>query len=173
MNNYAIYNLSTGAISKIMSGKIENLLLNVQEGEEFYLNCPDTATHIIDNEPVTIVPEVIQPTLEEVKAAKLATLAAGRYNQEVGGITVDGVTIATDRDSQAMMTGALLSLQSGLVASVNWKGENEWVSLTLAELEPIAQAVSMHVQACFTKEGQLAAQVAAAETVEAVNAIAW
>ena len=173
MNNFAIYNTETGIISKIMTGKTENLLINVQEGEEFFLNCPDDATHIINGEPVTIIPEVVPPTLEEIKTAKLAELAAARYTEEIGGIVVGVITIATDRESQAMLTGAYVSLKQGLMQSVNWKGDDGWVTAMLTEIEPIAQAVGQHIQACFTKESQLAAQVAAAETVEAVNAIVW
>ena len=171
--NAAIYNTGTGEIRCFITCHPEHLPQQRKEGEEFYLNCPPDATHIIDNEPVTIVPEAVPLTLEEAKSAKLKEIADDRYREETGGITVGSSTIATDRDSQALVTGAYVSLQQGFVATVNWKGENEWVSLTLAELEPIAQAVSMHVQACFAKEGQLAAQVAAAETAEAVNAIAW
>ena len=169
----AIYSCSTGEILKFVQGIPENILLNIQEGEEFFLNCPDDATHIIDNEPVTIIPEVVPPTLAESKTAKLAELAAARYTEEIGGVVVGSVTIATDRESQAMLTGAYVSLKQGLMQSVNWKGDDGWVTATLAEIEPIAQAVGQHIQACFTKESQLAAQVAAAETVEAVNAIVW
>ncbi len=170
---YAIYNISDGEIVRRVTSSPNMVSVQCQEGEEFFLNCPETATHIIDNEPVTIIPEVVPPTLEEVKAAKLAELAASRYSEEVGGIVVDGVTIATDRESQAMITGAYVSLKQGLMQSVNWKGDDGWVTATLTEIEPIAQAVGHHIQACFTKESQLAAQVAAAETIEAVNAIAW
>ena len=170
---YAIYKIIDGKIDRFMLSDPSTVAIQCQEGEEFYLNCPDTATHIINNEPVIIVPEVVPPTLAEVKTAKLAELAAARYTEEIGGIVVGSVTIATGRESQAMMTGAYVSLKQGLMQSVNWKGDDGWVTATLTEIEPIAQAVGQHIQACFTKESQLAAQVAAAETVEAVNAIAW
>ena len=170
---YAIYKITDGKIDRFMVSDPSTVAIQCQEGEEFYLNCPDTATHIINNEPVTITPEVVPPTLEEAKAAKLAELASARYTEEIGGIVVGSVTIATGRESQAMMTGAYVSLKQGLMQSVNWKGDDGWVTATLTEIEPIAQAVSQHIQACFTKESQLAAQVAAAETVEAVNAIVW
>ena len=170
---YAIYKIIDGKIDRFMLSDPSTVAIQCQEGEEFYLNCPDSATHIINNEPVIIVPEVVPPTLAEVKTAKLAELAAARYTEEIGGIVVGSVTIATGRESQAMMTGAYVSLKQGLMQSVNWKGDDGWVTATLTEIEPIAQAVGQHIQACFTKESQLAAQVAAAETVEAVNAIVW
>ena len=169
----AIYDTGTGEIKRYTGSSPEDVAKQVGYCEEFYLNCPDDATHIINNEPVIIVPEVVPPTLAEVKMAKLAELAAARYTEEIGGIVVGSVTIATGRESQAMMTGAYVSLKQGLMQSVNWKGDDGWVTATLTEIEPIAQAVGQHIQACFTKESQLAAQVAAAETVEAVNAIVW
>ena len=169
----SIYDMASGEILRRVSCPVSTVDIQCQEGEEFYLNCPDDATHIINNEPVAIVPEVGPPTLEEVKGAKLAELAAARYTEEVGGIVVGSVTIATDRESQSMLTGAYVSLKQGLMQSVNWKGDDGWVAATLTEIEPIAQAVGLHIQACFTKEGQLAAQVKAATTVEEVNAIAW
>lgn len=170
----AIYDTSTGAIKRYTGSSPEDVSHQAaDDGEEFYLNCPETATHIINNEPVTIVPEVVPPTLEEAKVLKLAELATARYREETGGIIAGGVTIATDRESQAMLTGAYVSLKQGLVQTVNWKGDNGWSAVTLTEIEPIAQAVGQHVQACFTKESQLAAQVTAAATVEEVAAIAW
>ena len=169
----SIYDMASGEILRRVSCPVSTVDIQCQEGEEFYLNCPLDATHIINNEPVTIIPEVVPPTLAESKAAKLAELASARYTEEIGGIVVGSVTIATDRESQAMMTGAYVSLKQGLMQSVNWKGDDGWVTATLTEIEPIAQAVGQHIQVCFAKESQLAAQVAAAETVEAVNAIVW
>ena len=169
----SIYDMASGEILRRVSCPVSTVDIQCQEGEEFYLNCPNDATHIINNEPVTIIPEVVPPTLEDVKTAKLAELASARYTEEVGGIVVGGVTIATDRESQSMLTGAYVSLKQGLMQSVNWKGDDGWVTATLTEIEPIAQAVGLHVQQCFTKESQLSAQVNAASTIEAVNAIVW
>lgn len=127
-------------------------------------------THCIEGNLLHIL---TPPTLTEAKADKLQELSEARYLAETGGIEVNNLTIATDRESQAMLTGAYVSLKQGLVQTVNWKGDNGWSAVTLTEIEPIAQAVGQHVQACFTKESQLAAQVTAAATVEEVAAIAW
>lgn len=67
----AIYTLSTGLITRTMTCPHGWLLAQVQEGEEFFLNCPDWATHIIDNEPVKVEPPPPPPpTLDEARAAK-------------------------------------------------------------------------------------------------------
>lgn len=119
-------------------------------------------------------PEPEPETLESVKRDKLAEIAAARYEEEVGGVTVGGITIATDRQTQSIITGAFISMSQGLLASVDWKAENgTWVKLNLTQLTPIAQAVVGHVQGCFTKESVLAEQVAVATTIADVKAIKY
>lgn len=118
------------------------------------------------------VPADTRTPLQKAKDAKLAELAAWRYEQEVGGIVIAGATIKTDRGSQATITSAYLSLSQGLISEVDWKAESGvWVKLTLAQMAPIAQAVVAHVQACFSTEAQLAAEVTACTTVEQVEAV--
>lgn len=118
-----------------------------------------------------IVPPAPEPvTLESAKRDKLAELAAWRYAKEVGGINVAGAKVKTDRESQATLTGAFISLSQGLLQSVDWKLDNgQWATLTLAEITPIAQAVVSHVQACFTAEKLMAAEINALPTIEAVQ----
>lgn len=91
-------------------------------------------------------------TLENVYAAKVADLAAWRYSKEVSGIYVGGAQIRTDRESQAQITSAFVTLSQGFVGSVSFKAANGWAEITLVQLEPIARAVSQHVQACFDAE---------------------
>lgn len=117
-------------------------------------------------------PEPAPVTLESAKAAKLKEIADWRYAREVGGVTFNGVRIKTDRESQATITSAFISLSQGLASSIDWKADGGvWVPLTLNEITPIAQAVVAHVQTSFTLEKQYAQQVAVATTIEAVQAI--
>ena len=132
---------------------------------------------VIDVQPGTsgsFTPPGVEPTtLGSAKQAKLEEIAAWRFLRETGGVQFNGATIKTDRESQATVNGAFASLQAGLVSSIDWKAANGvWVTLTLTEMTAIAQAVASHVQASFTAEKQLADQVAAATTIEEVNAIA-
>lgn len=119
-----------------------------------------------------VPPEPPPVTLESVKADKLAEVANWRYMREVGGIDVGGVSVKTDRESQATISGAYSSLKDGLIASVDWKtSDGSFVVLGLQEVTAIAQAVAAHVQDCFTKEKTLVEQVNVAATIEAVQAI--
>jgi len=83
----------------------------------------------------------------------LADIAAKRWEVETGGITVAASPIKTDRDSQAQLISTYTSLKSGLIADTQWKdAHGMFTMVTLAELEPVAQAVSEHVRACFAAE---------------------
>jgi hypothetical protein len=117
--------------------------------------------------------ETLPPaTVEVAKRRKLAEIADWRYKREVAGVFMNGARIKTDRESQAIITGAFLSLSQGLIQSVDWKaGNGQWVQLGLPEMTAIAQVVSAHVQGCFSLEKQFAELVAAADTIESVQAI--
>lgn len=174
--NIAIYNTVTGKIAQRMSLNPMYIESQCQENEEFYLNCPAEATHIIDNEPVTIIEEItpIVLTLEEVKTQKLAYLASERFKAETAGTTIGIATILTDRESQAQLTSALNSLREGFISTVKWKAANGfWIDVTLQDILQISTIVAQHVQATFAKECELATQVNNATTIEEVEAITW
>jgi len=158
----------------------------------YYEDAPpefDIATHFLgsslsfNGESVIKEYFVLEKDLETVKAAKLAELAAARYAAEIAGITVSGATIATDRTSQAMITGAALKATQDETYSCQWKTTAQgFATLTAAQIIAIADAVRDHVQGCFDAEATLAGQVEAieinetttlAQALAAVNAIAW
>jgi hypothetical protein len=107
------------------------------------------------------------------KVAKLQELAAARYAEEIAGIDLGGGRINTGRGDQAMINGAGAFVAANPEATIRFKGANGWQDLSAAQIAGIAQAVGQHVQACFAREGELADAVAAAETIEAVEAIEW
>ncbi len=111
-------------------------------------------------------------TLESTKAEKKAKIADWRWAREVGGVTVGGAKIRTDRESQAQVTSAFTSLANNLIESVDFKtADGTWVTLGLAQVSAVAQAVATHVQQSFTIEKQLVALVDAVTTIEEVQAI--
>ncbi len=113
------------------------------------------------------------PITPEDKAAKASEIAAWRYTEEVGGITFNGMTIATDRDSQALLSNAITGMQRYSVPSVSWKTSIGFVQLDLNTLLAIGKLVWDHVEAAFGKESVLLAQLAAAETYADLAAIVW
>jgi len=112
-------------------------------------------------------------TLDEAKAAKKDEIAAARFAAETGGIVVGGAEIRTDRESQAMITGAALKAIQDAEYSCSWKTDGGFVQLSAPQILAIADAVRAHVQECFDHERALNALVDAAETVAELEGITW
>jgi hypothetical protein len=133
------------------------------------------------NEPVPMAPSPLHVLvddewvvdLEELKNAKKAEIAQARYEEETGGLEVNGVTIDTSRDSQALLTGAVIQALQDETYTLNWKGVNGWVTLDAETVIAIGTAVRQHVQSCFDREKELSAQVDEATTGEEISRISW
>lgn len=104
-----------------------------------------------------------QPAAGQFTKAQLtAYSASARYNREVGGTTVNGVAVATDRDSQAMLNGAFNMATQNNAFTTQWKNpDGSFTQLNAATIIAIAVAVGQHVANCFSTEQSVAAQVAA------------
>lgn len=114
------------------------------------------------------------PTFDELKAAKYAEIAAARYDAETGGCTVDGVTIATDRGSQALLTAAVVMARLDPEFKTQWKcADGRFKQLDAFQLRSIGDAVIAHVEMCFAREGELCELIDAAQTPEELDAIQW
>jgi len=113
------------------------------------------------------------PTMEELREAKLDELAASRWAAETGGVSVGGMTIRTDRESQGMITGAALQAMIDPEYTCRWKAGEGFVDLDAQTILGAAMAVRAHVQACFDREAELAARAAAASTPKDLEAISW
>lgn len=109
--------------------------------------------------------------LAEARSAKLAALAAYRYDREVAGTIAGGVEVRTDRDSQALLTGAAVAAMLNGEYEVAWKAVAGWVTLDAASIIALASAVRAHVQACFDRERALTQEIEAAMTAEELQAV--
>lgn len=106
---------------------------------------------------------LVDPMLTERSTDDLlAYAAARRFAAETGGGFLDGVPIATDRDSQSMIANTVAYLAASGETSVRFKGRSGFVTLTADQLTSIAKAVGAHVQACFATESALDAAITAA-----------
>jgi hypothetical protein len=108
--------------------------------------------------------------LATVKAERKAALADHRYAKETGGITLGGAAVRTDRESQALVTGAYALVQAAPETILDWKGAGGWAQLDAATMTAIALAVGAHIQACFSNERTHAEAIDALDTVAAVAA---
>jgi len=153
---------------------VENITILWWEGSN-----PAHYFGLVANDRKTDVPGVLREInetdwaelIEQRREVRLQELADHRWQIETGGVTLpNGSRILTDRESQAQLTSAYQSLSMPFVDSIDWKAAGGWVTVSEAELRPIAQAVAQHVQACFKAERQVSEQIAAIESAEMLHA---
>ncbi|MEN5103765.1 DUF4376 domain-containing protein [Brucella anthropi] len=129
-----------------------------------YGMAPPTKTVPVENgEPQTNHPGM---TLQEYAAAK-------RWEKEVGGIAVNGLTVATDDRSKTMISGARVAAMANPDFTTAWKGSGgEFVPLDASAVVAISDAVLAHVSNCFAIEAQVLADIEAGAitTVEQIDA---
>lgn len=111
--------------------------------------------------------------LEAAKSAKRAEIAAARWAAETAGIDVNGFTVRTDRESQALITGAALQAIVDYDYECRWKTSDGFVHLSAEQIKYIAQIVRLHVQSCFDREAELCGLIDKAETPDELGGIAW
>lgn len=92
--------------------------------------------------------QAVSEDLAEAKRRLRERATALRWEHETGGITVSGVRVLTGIEDQNRIATALI----GAPATLDFKAESGWVTLTLADLQGIADAITTHVQACFSAE---------------------
>ena len=114
------------------------------------------------------------PTFEDLKVRKYREIAQARYNAEIAGVIINGVSIKTDRETQAVLTAACLQAYIDSGYSLNWKtGDGTFVSLPAEQIMAFGIAVRAHVQGCFDHEAELLPLIEAATTEAELEAISW
>lgn len=119
-----------------------------------------------DGELVTYAPP---PPIVDLNAYA----AQKRWEKEVGGIEINGLTVATDDRSKTMISGARVSSMANPNFTTAWKGSGgEFVPLDASAVVAISDAVLAHVSNCFAIEAQVLADILAGAitTVEQIDA---
>lgn len=113
---------------------------------------------------------VVDFDIDRLKEYKTREIANARWMAEVSGVA----GIRTDRESQAMITGAALKAMQDDTYTCAWKSsDGTFATLTAVQILAAADAVRTHVQACFDREADLSTLIAAAETVADLEEITW
>ena len=118
-------------------------------------------------------PDEVAGMMDAAKERKRAEIAAARYEAETAGIDVNGFTVRTDRESQALITGAALKAMQDSEYSCRWKTESGFVELSALQISAVADAVRAHVQSCFDREAELVPLIEAAESPDDLNKIVF
>lgn len=112
-------------------------------------------------------------TPEEIVQQCTLTIANTRYEREIGGIVVQGISIDTDDRSKALIASAALKAMRSPEHVLNWKTTNGFVEISGTQLLEVADAVNEHVQACFGRERELLSALANGQFTEAMLAEGW
>ncbi|NCU31320.1 DUF4376 domain-containing protein, partial [Candidatus Saccharibacteria bacterium] len=63
----------------------------------------------------------VEDKFQKAKEDKKIAIAQARYNAEIAGVTINGVSIKTDRETQAVLTAACLQAYIDSGYSLQWK----------------------------------------------------
>lgn len=92
------------------------------------------------------------PDLAALQAELRERATALRWQHETGGIVVAGTSVATGIDDQNRINTVLTAERIAGIAVVDFKAASGWVQLPIDQIEAIAAAIAVHVQACFSAE---------------------
>jgi hypothetical protein len=93
---FAVYSVTDGCVLRIIEAPYSYIDIQCSEGESFFLNFPEGATHIINNEavfiaPVEIEPLPIPPPTEAEIIASLTAAVQARLDSEARTHNYDGI----------------------------------------------------------------------------------
>jgi hypothetical protein len=92
-----------------------------------------------------------------------------RYKKEIGGISLNGINIQTDRESRSILTGAYIRAKEDNTYTVRWKTADGFVTLNAGQIIAISDAVAEHVQKCYAAEADVAADILSFTSVAEVE----
>ncbi|TWC15224.1 MULTISPECIES: DUF4376 domain-containing protein [unclassified Pseudomonas] len=94
--------------------------------------------------------------LEDIPVDWVALIAAARFDYEVAGTLINGMSISTDRTTQNKLFGAALRAGRNADYVIDWKlSDGSFVTLTSAAILALADGVCDYVQACYAREAAL------------------
>lgn len=123
------------------------------------------------------VPEWMESVeLEDVvtayKAEVKSLAKSQRDSLEFGGIEVNGMSIKTAEENQTRLSKIVLGLQNTpSITSIEFTENDEWLTLPRDVVIALGEAVTKHVQSCYTWASAIDQSIKAATTVEEIDAI--
>lgn len=135
--------------------------------------CNQNNATIEDRDDYYEVVAISLPTLEEIKAAKIAELKAERDSKEVEPITYQGYSFDYDSKARERINAAIIALESaGSSATLTWTtADNSDVKVTAADLRGVIAQVALRSDKLHTAYRKAKERVAAATTKEELDAI--
>lgn len=131
-----------------------------------------TPEYSFDGEKVTATYTTQPIDLETAKNVTKDLIKQERKRIEEAGIMLPtGQRVYTYREDQSMIQGLVLSLQLGLVESINFKTMDGFVTLDAQGVMGLAMQVAAHVQGAFSQEASRLQLIDECESVEQIESL--
>lgn len=112
-----------------------------------------------------------EPTLDDLKDAKKAEIAAARWNAQTADIEYDGNAYHADAQATANIHAAVTAALSG---NREWKtADGKSVKLNANKLKSLFVAIEERKESYFVREAALVTAIDACVTAEEVSDIVW
>lgn len=170
----AIYDKTTGSGKIISRGRVSADSVEANTGEnEFYLNCPDDATHIIDNEPATLPPDI-----ESLKVIARSEIKSRRDLEEQLPFEYLGKMFDADEKSIKRLTLASQAAQSAILAGqtfeVTWTcADNSTITLDQNQMLGVLGAMMLRGVGLHERCRELKNIIDAATNIEEIATVKW
>ncbi|MDP1580649.1 MAG: DUF4376 domain-containing protein [Candidatus Didemnitutus sp.] len=165
---------SHAQILSVESGIIHFQLADADGNARAEVNTAPLSGEDADADVAASILAGLTPSLSARRTALRLRAKQRRREVEAAGVIVDGAPLETDRATTGDLTKTLmLGSIIGESFAVDWKfADGVFRHRTLAQLQQMALAAGAYVQTCFSRESQLLAAIAAAETAEQLAAVA-
>jgi hypothetical protein len=110
--------------------------------------------------PKTLLTRDTEKILSERKLSVISNLSKVRSRYESSGITVSGIPVKTDNNSQTKMIGVMMVASQNPNITVNWKAaDGRFITLNALQIMNMVLAVKDHIQSCFEWESRIKERV--------------
>lgn len=119
----------------------------------------------------TVSYSIVAGNFDRAMQAALSAVANRRWQAEVGGISLNGLQVPTDRETQAIVDRICKAFDDGdITGDVEFKSPAGFVTVNEPIIKAIKRAGAQHVQACFSRESDITALLMTKRKTETVRA---
>lgn len=190
MNIYTIFDTLTGKI-RVNIGTDASPVDFCDAGESYVSGEYDPRVHYVDvltQQPVLLPPKpsschqfdfatkqwVDSRTLGQAQTMAWSDMKTLRSQKESDGFTWDGSVFDSDRVSQSRIMGAVQLAGMNPAFEIPWTLEDNTVRvLSASDMQAVGAALGSHVATIFARAQELRAEIYAATTIAAVEAVTW
>lgn len=158
---------------KIESDKIVRTFYAIVDNEPKYdpfletLQLNPRDRWVVEGEKIYKTYQVKKPTLDELKITKLDQLALLRYQKEVGGATLAGFDLFTDRQSQSRIGDFYNVIANDeTIKDLEWKTRDGFKKITRAQFLTIHKELFFFIKACYETESLITKRINESKTLK-------